>query len=79
MHITSIEAPINGGTLMALNAVSTRGRRYMCSATSNGQACGVFRESPRDTLPGGRTFWKQVTAPTALKSAVRQAIRQSRH
>ena len=78
MQITEFEHPINGGTLYAGRATSSRGRRYMFCATFSGKPCGVFREDPTSELPDGRMFWLQIKAPPALVQAVSKAVKSAR-
>jgi hypothetical protein len=78
MQILKLDSPTSLATLYSGMAMSTRGRRYDFCATSDGEACGVFREYPQDALPDGRTFWLQIKPPKALAASVRSAVRKQR-
>ncbi len=78
MQIIELHPPINGGTLYFGRAKSSRGRRYEFLASMNGEpGPRTFREEAWAALPDGRTFWLSVPTPTALRAAVRQAIRST--
>ena len=74
MQITKLQ-PVNAGTLFWGIAVSQRGRRYDFCAALKGDPCAVFREDPTCRTHDGRTFWAHITAPKALRLAIRKAAR----
>jgi len=58
-------------------AMSIRRRRYQL-ILNRGNVVSVYREHPEHGLPDGRTLWSAVSAPPALKVAVRKATREVR-
>lgn len=75
MQITELHAPKGGGTLYVGSAISAQGPRYSFYATLSGEPCAVLRENPVFAMPDGRSVWVSVKAPSALRRAVRQAVK----
>ncbi len=58
-------------------AESRRGRRYMFNAEPGEDIVSAFRKD--EEFDDGTVFWKRVTAPSALRTAVREAVNRARH
>jgi hypothetical protein len=72
IQITSLDPPINGGTIYHGMAESADGQRYMWHASPGHRTRSCFREDPSG-------FWMRDKAPPALVSAVRAALRAAAH
>ena len=79
MQIVMLLAPTVEDALYTGIAISKHGRRYLFNATPEGASRSVLRQDPRCALPGGRCIWWHIKAPPALRTAVRSAVRKSRH
>ncbi len=72
MKITNLQAFKCGTNFVVYvgDAVSTRGTRYKCITTDDGETDKAMRWEIRGRLQMGR----MVTAPPALKSVIRSAV-----
>jgi hypothetical protein len=79
MHIVMLLAPTVEDSLYTGIAVSQNGLRYLFNATPEGTSHSVLRQDPRRALPANRCLWQHIKPPSALRAAVRSAVRKSHH